>query len=161
MTYKLAIASHSLGRATIHDLETKLDQAAAYGYVGVEVFFEDLETIAKASTGQFTPETQILAAKQFKSSCDERNLEIMALQPFLMYEGLRDRAKQKVLVEKMKLWLKLAKVLGTDIIQIPSNFLLDGSTTGDKGTIVADMREVCELGLKENPVVRIAYEGMA
>lgn len=161
MTYKLAIASHSLGRASVHDLETKLNQAAKYGYVGVEVFFEDLELIAKSCPGGFTPENQIRAAAHFKTLCDERRLEIMALQPFLMYEGMKDRDQQKRLIEKMKLWLKLAKILGTDVIQIPSNFLLDGSTTGDRDVIVADLREVCDLGLQETPIVRMAYEGMA
>jgi sugar phosphate isomerase/epimerase len=47
MSYKLSIASHSLGHAAVHDLASKLDQAAKYGYEGIEVFFGDLELIAQ------------------------------------------------------------------------------------------------------------------
>lgn len=159
--YKLAIASHSLGRAAVHDLPNKLDQAAKYGYEGIEVFFEDLEMIAKSFPGGVTSDNQILAAMYFKKLCTERNLAIICLQPFLFYEGLLDDEAHKKMIEKLHLWFKLAKALGTDIIQIPSNFLFDGSITGDKDKIVKDFREACELGIQETPVIRFAYESMA
>lgn len=159
--YKLAIASHSLGRAAVHDLPNKLDQAAKYGYEGIEVFFEDLEAIATSYPGGFTPENQILAAAFFKKLCDERNLTIVCLQPFLFYEGLVDEEAHAKMIEKLHLWIRLAKTLGMDIIQIPSNFLFDGSVTGDRDKIVKDLREACDLGLKETPPIRFAYESMA
>jgi 4-hydroxyphenylpyruvate dioxygenase len=34
-------------------------------------------------------------------------------------------------------------------------------TTGSEDKIVADIREIGELGLKENPPVRFAYEALA
>lgn len=34
-------------------------------------------------------------------------------------------------------------------------------TTGDIDKIVADMKEIAELGLKESPPVRFAYEALA
>lgn len=34
-------------------------------------------------------------------------------------------------------------------------------TTGDEDKIVADIKELGELGLKENPPVRFAYEALA
>lgn len=161
MSYKLAIASHSLGRAAVHKLSDKLDQAAKYGYKGIEVFFEDLETIAKTYPGGDTPENQMRAAALFKLLCDQRALRIVALQPFLFYEGLLDDQQHRRHIEKMQLWFKLAKILGTDLIQIPSNFLLDGSTTGDTTKIVKDLIEISDLGLNESPPIRFAYEAMA
>ncbi|KIM92594.1 hypothetical protein OIDMADRAFT_46625 [Oidiodendron maius Zn] len=161
MSYKLAIASHSLGRAAVHDLANKLDQAVKYGYEGVEIFFEDLELIAKSYLGGFTPENQLRAASCIKELCESRSLTIIALQPFLFYEGLLNDDQHQLKIEKLKLWFKLVKVLNTDIIQIPSNFSLDEPFSGDKGKIVKDLVEVAELGLKETPVVRFGYEGMA
>ena len=164
MVYRLSIASHSLGRAAQHDLANKLDQAQKYGYEGIEVFFEDLETIAKTYEGGVTPENQLRAATYFRKLCDERNLTIMALQPFLFYEGIVDPEKHRALIVKLHLWFKMAKILGTDIIQIPSNFAncaTGEEITGSKEKIVEDLREVCDLGLKESPVVRFAYEAMA
>ncbi|KAJ5461908.1 uncharacterized protein N7458_003460 [Penicillium daleae] len=161
MTYKLAIASHSLGRASVHDLANKLDQAVQYGYEGVEIFFEDLEMIAKSYPGGFTPDNQLRAASYIKELCEKRSLTVIALQPFLFYEGLMDEEQHRLKIEKLHIWFQLVKILGTDIIQIPSNFSFDEPFSGDKAKIVQDLMEVADLGLKETPVVRFAYEGMA
>ncbi|KLJ08355.1 4-hydroxyphenylpyruvate dioxygenase [Blastomyces silverae] len=53
------------------------------------------------------------------------------------------------------------------MIQIPANFLGPDPgtgkprTTGDLDVIVADLREVAERGLREDPPVRFAYEALA
>jgi 4-hydroxyphenylpyruvate dioxygenase len=161
MSYRLSIASHPLGRAAVHDLANKLNQAAKYGYEGVEVFFEDIETIAKSYPGGDNPDNQLRAAAYFRKLCDERKLTIIALQPFLFYGGILDDEEHKRLIEKVHLWFKIAKVLGTDTIQIPSNFSFDKPTTGEVDKIVKEMVEVSDLGLKESPVIKFAYEGMA
>ena len=64
------------------------------------------------------------------------------------------------MIEKFTLWLDLAAALGTDIIQIPSNFS-SNDTTGDTDKIVADIREIAELAAQRTPVVRLAYEALA
>ena len=64
------------------------------------------------------------------------------------------------MIEKLTLWLDLAAALGTDIIQIPSNFS-SNDTTGDTDKIVADIREIAELAAQRTPVVRLAYEALA
>jgi 4-hydroxyphenylpyruvate dioxygenase len=161
MSIKLAISSHSLGRAGFHGLANKLDEAAKYGYEGIEAFFEDIETIATSYAGGSTPENQIRAAHYVRKLCDERNLTIIALQPFLFYEGILDDEQHRQKIEKLHLWFKLAHALGTDMIQIPSNFSVDEPFGGDRDRIVKDLVEIADLGLKESPVVRFAYEGMA
>jgi len=68
MSYKPAIASMSLGRAWVHNLPYKLDQAKANNLTGIEIFFEDLEYLARSesnisSTTPPTPEAQLHAAQ--------------------------------------------------------------------------------------------------
>lgn len=157
----------SLGRAWVHDFRTKIEEAYKAGFRGIEIFYEDLEYIAKSHMNQdgssnVAPDEHALlsASKYIKSVCDELTIEIIGLQPFLFYEGLTDREEHKAKIEKLKIWFKIVKILGTDIIQIPSNFQQDG-ISGDLDLIVADMQEVADLGLRESPPVRFAYENLA
>jgi 4-hydroxyphenylpyruvate dioxygenase len=163
MSYKPAIASMSLGRAWVHKLPYKLDQAQANKFQGVEIFFEDLEYLAREESGIAadqvpSTEAQIAAAKTIKKLCDDRDLEIIGLQPFLHYEGLLDRSEHVQRIEKLKTWFEIAKALGTDIIQIPANFLGKDKITGDLDIVVGDLREVADMGLRETPVIKFAYE---
>jgi 4-hydroxyphenylpyruvate dioxygenase len=159
MAYKSSIASMSLGRARVHELAPKLDQAAGQGFQGIEVFYEDLEYHTKALFGGLTDDNLVKAADHVRQMCDDRKLEIIGLQPFLHYEGLVDREEHRKHITKLKLWFRIAKALRTNTIQIPTNFLTEGITE-DFDTIVKDMIEVAELGLKEAPVIRFAYENL-
>ncbi|KAE8133680.1 xylose isomerase-like protein [Aspergillus pseudotamarii] len=156
---KFAIASMSLGRAWVHSLPEKLAQASKAGFKGVEIFYEDLEYLAKEK-GPVNDSTLLAAAEETRAICDHCGLKVIGMQPFLFYEGLTDRAQHREKIERLKLWFAIVKVLGTDIIQIPSNFQTEG-ISGDLDLIVADMVEVADLGLKEEPAVRFAYENLA
>lgn len=171
----------SLGRAYAgHSLAHKLQCAANHGFEGVEIFYEDLEYLAREQTeaaaapsssgstnGLGRAESgpsreQLLAAAQIvHDMCLQNELEIIGLQPFLFYEGLVDRQEHVAMIEKLRLWFEIVKVLGTDVIQIPTQFRRDEGVSGDLETIVADMVEVAELGLKEVPPVKFAYENLA
>jgi 4-hydroxyphenylpyruvate dioxygenase len=159
MPCRVAIASMSLGRAWNHDLHEKLSQASRVGFEGVEIFYEDLEYLAKRYDGD-NEQNLLRAASQVKSWCDELNLRIIGLQPFMFYEGLIDRQEHQAKIEKLKVWFSIANLLGTDTIQIPSNFQPEG-ISGDIDLIVEDMVEVAELGLQQNPTIRFAYENLA
>ncbi|KKY18452.1 putative 3-dehydroshikimate dehydratase [Phaeomoniella chlamydospora] len=165
---KPGISSMSLGRAWVHNFPEKLEQAYKYGFQGIEIFFEDLEHLAKrlgdgkgegnnpALDKDFT-----MAAQQVRDLCDQYQLEIICLQPFAGYEGLIDENEHQEMIEKVQLWIRLARILRTDIIQIPSNTRQDARVTGDMGKIVADMREIADLGLSFTPPIRFAYENLA
>lgn len=159
MAYRLGIATMSLGRAWVHQLSTKLDAAAAHGIEGVEIFYEDLEYLAQDLPGGLTDDNRLTAAKQIRKMCDDRNLEIICLQPLMHYEGLVDRREHERMIQKLKLFFLIVKELRTDIVQIPSSFL-DKGTTGDEDTLLADLVEVAEMGLQESPVVRFTYENL-
>ncbi|KAH7050347.1 3-dehydroshikimate dehydratase [Macrophomina phaseolina] len=161
MPCRKAISSMSLGRAWVHGLPEKLDQAAKYGFRGLELFHEDLEYVAREMPGGATPDNQIKAASVIRQLCDERDIEILCLQPFMHYEGLKDRIEHAMRIEKMRLWLLLAKELNTTVISIPSTFLPRDQVSGDMDLIVADLREVADMGARELPVITFAYEALS
>ncbi|PYH87760.1 3-dehydroshikimate dehydratase [Aspergillus ellipticus CBS 707.79] len=138
---------------------TELAQIGQAGFTGVEIFYEDLEYLAKEKGG-LNEDNLLAAARDARDLCDESGLEVIGLQPFIFYEGLIDRQVHAEKIEKLKTWFKLVKILGTDTIQIPSNFQPEG-ISGDLDLIVADMTEVADLGLKEEPVVKFAFESLA
>ncbi|KAJ7780154.1 sugar phosphate isomerase [Mycena maculata] len=147
----MLMESDAPGRAWVHDLDVKLREAGRAGYKGIEVFWEDLVYAAK----KISP-----AAQYARALCDENGLAVVVLQPFVNYEGLLDRAAHDALAVKLKLWFKVVKVLGSDLIQVPSQMNSEG-TTGNIAKIVSDMKELAELGLNETPPVRFAYEALS
>ncbi|KAK5169487.1 uncharacterized protein LTR77_005463 [Saxophila tyrrhenica] len=158
MSCRPAISSHSLGRAWVHNIETKLDQAARYGF-DIEMFYEDLQYLAQTLEGGPTADNQLQAATMIRAMCDDRNIAIVCLQPFMHYEGLRDRVAHQDRVDEMKSWIKLAQALKTSIISIPSTCLSSDDVSGDIELVVSDMREVADLAAPEN--IQIAYESLA
>ncbi|KAG9657356.1 xylose isomerase-like protein, partial [Aureobasidium melanogenum] len=162
MQYRVAIPTVSLGRAAHHDLELKLDQAARYGFKGIEIFYEDLEKLAsspKYAISSSEEDNLLGAAAAVRASCLEHGMEIICLQPFSHYEGLVDRDEHQQMIHKAMFWLSLAQALGTTIIQIPTSFREDG-TTGDRDLIVQDMIEVADLGAQTTPPIKFAYENL-
>ncbi|KAL4911345.1 hypothetical protein BDW74DRAFT_184717 [Aspergillus multicolor] len=170
-TYKPAIMSASLGRAWAHALPHKITTAASAGFAGIEIFYEDLEYLARdlaqllsSSTTPPSAEHLLAAASHIHTLCAAHNLPIIGLQPFLFYEGLKDRAQHARLLDKMRLWLRLAKTLHTNTIQIPANFLpaaqlLDDDDSGND-VLVSDLQQIADLGAAETPPVRFAYENL-
>jgi 4-hydroxyphenylpyruvate dioxygenase len=166
MSYKLAISSMSLGRCFAgHCLTHRLDMAQKYGYKGIELFHEDLAWLAlylsgeDASSGP-SPAAQIAAAQEIYTLCRNRGLEIICLQPFLHYDGLVDRTEHEKHMEKLELWIQLARELDTDLIQIPANFLGAEHVADDLDLIVSDLRKLADIGLQQYPPIRFAYESL-
>ena len=84
-----SIASLSLGRAAFHKLSHKLDMAQKYGIEGIELFYEDLEVFTKEKYQNTTKESLLTAASDVERLCNARGLQIVCLQPFMHYEGMR------------------------------------------------------------------------
>ncbi|KAI0126310.1 xylose isomerase-like protein [Xylariales sp. AK1849] len=161
MSCRLAITSMSLGRCFAgHSFSHKLDMAQAYGYKGIELFYEDLSDIANQLDGGSSTENELRAAEIVRKMCQERDLAILCLQPFAQYEGLLDRDEHSRRLDQLKYWFQLAKILETDIVQIPSSFLPASEISGDMSPIVADLREVADMGLQEEPPIRFVYEAL-
>jgi 4-hydroxyphenylpyruvate dioxygenase len=158
----LAIASMSLGRAAQHDLETKIRACSEAGFNGIEVFYEDIKLPAPVMTTGTFEENLVKSATHFKQLCDKYELEVIVLQPFKNYDGLLSETRHKEKIAKLHNWFRIAKALGTNIIQIPSMFHQDLEVaTGDLQKLASDLKEVADLGAKQDPPVKFAYETMA
>ncbi|KAK4124249.1 xylose isomerase-like protein [Parathielavia appendiculata] len=167
MPCKLGITSMSLGRCYAnHSFTTKVDAAQKYGYRGIELFHEDLADLAFFLSGENptlaepSHQAQMAAARHIRQLCDARKIEIICLQPFSQYDGLLDRAEHERRLDQLRFWFELSRELATDIIQIPASFLPAHLVTEDFDLIVSDLRKVADMGLRENPPVRFAYESL-
>jgi 4-hydroxyphenylpyruvate dioxygenase len=79
--------------------------AAKYGFEAIEVFYKDLEYVARllAGTDHSPTDFQLLnAAAYVKALCDSLRLTVLGLHPFFFYESLIDREEHIKLVYKMK-----------------------------------------------------------
>jgi 4-hydroxyphenylpyruvate dioxygenase len=162
---KPAIATLCLGRSPAgHDILDKITEASRAGFQGVEIFFECLEDRAKRRSSNFEiiPRGDALkdAARDVRSCCDDHNTKVMVLQPFAFYDGLLDPTAHSEKIKELKLWFDLCRILGTDLIQVPTNFR-PTSELGDVDKVVADMTEAADLGLQQTPPIRFAYESVS
>ncbi|KAL2146460.1 hypothetical protein VTI28DRAFT_3929 [Corynascus sepedonium] len=167
MPCRLAITSMSLGRCYAgHSFVAKMDAAHKYGYQGIELFHEDLADVAYSlSSEKPSPEgpsqkAQVAAARHIRRLCQVRGIEILCLQPFSQYDGLLDRDEHEQRLDQLRFWFRLARELGTDIIQIPASFLPASRVTEDLDLIVSDLRKVADMGLSQYPPIRYAYESL-
>ncbi|KAI1764676.1 xylose isomerase-like TIM barrel [Hypoxylon sp. FL1150] len=161
MPCRLAITSMSLGRSSAgHSLVRKLDMARQYGFRGIELFHEDLLDVAQQLPGGPTDINELEAACIIRQLCQERGLSIVCLQPFAHFEGLLDRNAYQGRLNQLSFWFKLARSLGTDMVQIPSSFLPPDELSDDPDVAVADLRTVADMGLQEQPPIRFVYEAL-
>jgi 4-hydroxyphenylpyruvate dioxygenase len=131
--------------------------ASKHGLEGIELFYEDLVDHA----GSDSASDLLAGAASVRDLCTSLGLEIICLQPFMHYEGLLDRRRHDERIEEIKLWMKLAHVLRTDIIQVPSSFLSPDLISPNTDLIVSDLRELAEMGLQQTPIIRFAYESLS
>jgi len=159
-----AIATISLGRSSAgHGLITKIRRAALAGFLGVEIFFECLEHYACEIEGRKTTasrEALLEASQRVNEVCGELRVTVVCLMPFMNFEGLLDEHERKEKFDLLQFWFELCQVLGTDLIQIPTNARPHG-TTGDPERVASDLRTAAELGLQQSPPIRFAYEAVA
>lgn len=160
MLLQPAIASPSVGHQTIHPIMPRLEAVASHGFQLIELVEDDLAFYARDHLGEVTDSTKIQVATGIEIFCDRHNVKLFVSQPFWFYEGLLDREKHAARIAKLQLWMKLVKILGIQMIQIPTNWVREG-TTGDMDVIVNDLTQMVEIRLEQDPPVSFAYEGVA
>ncbi|GAA5826942.1 hypothetical protein JCM11251_002172 [Rhodosporidiobolus azoricus] len=175
----------SLGQAAAgHRLPDKLRAAAEEGLVGIEVFDMCLEAFADEFEGETAQDRQLAAAAETGRLAKELGLEIFVLQPLRNYDGILDEQEHAKRIEEVKFRFKacrplcrlpspltsadlffltsqqLCKLMHCDMLQVPANFQLDDGVTGKEEKVLADLREIADLGLQQDPPIRFAYEAM-
>lgn len=152
MNHRLAIATISLGWHESHALESKLAAVKQSGIPGIELCNYDLERFAEAHGLN-----RLDAASKIGQLCKEAELTIVAYPSFADFEGHKTPLKDRL--KKAEEWCNVARRLGTDMIQVPSNTNLDSS--GDEAVIVTELQELAAIGARYNPPIRFAYEALA
>ncbi|CAK7233160.1 hypothetical protein SCUCBS95973_008500 [Sporothrix curviconia] len=114
-----------------------------------------------ASTSAPTDSQLVRAAALIRGLCERRKLSILCLQPFRHFEGLINKTARADRLSELRLWCRLASILRTDLILIPSNFLPEAQLTGDLDVIVQDLRDAAAVASAATPPVRLCYEALA
>ncbi|KAJ5899990.1 hypothetical protein N7495_004734 [Penicillium taxi] len=173
MECKPAITTVSLGSCNFHNILDKIGKASKHGFKAIEVFMDDLESLAKEinsipATSEAPRESILAAAHQVRQHCDNLNVTVLNLQPLRFYEGLIDRQKRDHILDNIiPIWIDTLKILGADTILVPSNFLPADpqtglpQTTGDLDIIIDDLRELAARGARHEPAIKFAYEALA
>lgn len=159
----IGITSLSVGRASVHCLEQKVKAAADWGFQGIEIFYEDLEMLARDLGSDENMKFNLqFAARIVRRLCGLVGITVINLQPFRDFEGLISKKRHNEKITELKTWFILCKILGTDMIVIASAFPSHPPiATGDEDRIVDDLREAADLGAREDPPIRFAYEAIS
>ncbi|PLB34853.1 putative 4-hydroxyphenylpyruvate dioxygenase [Aspergillus candidus] len=170
-----AITTVSLGKSQTYTIQEKLHACAKHNIHAIELFYDDLEALARSSSSPSTtlcadphsqpPKEALLnAATQIHTLATTLDIKILSLQPLRFAEGLTNRTEQAhILTDVLPLWVSLAQALHTDTILIASNFLPpDPHTgkpriTGDITTITGDLRALAQAAAP----TKLAYEALA
>lgn len=153
--HKIAIATVSLGWHPSHTLEWKLDSAARQGFEGVEIYYPDLELMAKQQNLSL-----LEAARKVAGLCIQRRLTVVALQPMFDFPGLLTPLEERL--DAAQEYIEIARALGSNTIQVPSTYHQE--SVGDEDIIVAELRALADLGLEGAPGMQpmmFAYEALA
>jgi 4-hydroxyphenylpyruvate dioxygenase len=134
-----SIATCSLSGA----LELKLRAIAQAGFNGVEIFENDLLT-AQSS------------AREIGTLIRELGLKCTAFQPFRDFEGMPDNLRPQVFA-RIERKFDVMEELGAELLLICSN--VSPVSSGDRGRIVADFRELGERAARRG--LRVGYEALA
>lgn len=164
-----ALTTVSLGQSSQYSVQEKLYAAAKHDIHGVELFYDDLESLACSHANNSPSRDDLLnAARRVRSLCDSLHIRILNLQPLRFYEGLVDRRERdRILCDEIPIWMDIVTILGADIILVASNFLSPdpytgkARTVGNMDTIVDDLRMLALLGGIHSPPVKFAYEAIA
>ncbi|GAA6004386.1 hypothetical protein JCM10207_000698 [Rhodosporidiobolus poonsookiae] len=143
-----------------HRMADKLRSAAEAGVEGIEVFYPCLEAFAKEQDGETERDRLRAAARETARIAKDLGLDLFVLQPFPNYDGTLDPKEHAERIEEIKFRFELCKLLNCTMLQVPANYRLDAGVTGDEEKVVADLRELADLGLQQDPPIRFAYEAM-
>jgi sugar phosphate isomerase/epimerase len=153
LTNKLAIASVSLGQHPSHTLDRKIAAAAQHGFSGIEIVWSDLEAYCKVMSLSLKD-----GASSIKDLCMSNDICILSLNPFKNFEGHTSPLSARLGTAAQ--WLDIARILGAQYLQVPSQFD-EGNSTSDMKTIVSDLKALADLAAEGDVKVDIAYEAVA
>lgn len=148
---KWAVSSISLGRHPSHTLERKIQAAAAHGFEGLELVYNELLQHATSKS-----QSVVESARQIGIFAKSHSVHILTLNALKNFEGNLVASLDERLQEAQR-WIDAALALGTRIIQVPAIFI--PQSTGDEKIITSDLRALADLAAQHG--LEIAYEAVA
>ena len=181
-----AVATMSLGNAKLHALDKKLVAASHRGFLGIELYWQDLVHYAwqhrqKDEDGlernQATkdygemPLKEMLedhnwksitkAAKEIGERCETLGLQVVCLQPLRNFDALFNEKLHLERLCEFHLWMDVADAVGTNVIGVPSTLPPATMAMGYTGNYNFTARNMQDLATLAKPrSIRIAYENM-
>ncbi|KPV75552.1 uncharacterized protein RHOBADRAFT_26896 [Rhodotorula graminis WP1] len=154
----LCYASCSLGKPT-DPLPDRLSHLSSAGFSQIELSFPDLQAYASVlenrDVGDKEWDVLARAAEGVKALLDERRLRCFILQPFGQFEGWPEGSdERKDAWERVEGWIKIAKAVGTDTLQVGSSDV--ETIEWDRDVVVKDLRELCDRLAKDD--LKLSYE---
>ncbi|GFZ52285.1 hypothetical protein JCM24511_10058 [Saitozyma sp. JCM 24511] len=175
---RFGVATASLGMSPTHTLEDKFKALQAAGFNYTELGFEGFLNWVKqqvpdlpASTcpdgwgegGEPDPSDDQIwnvlysKAEDVKALAKSYGLTVLMLQPLNQFDGWPEGSPRANWVRrKAERWLPLCAKLGVEMLQVGSNDFRDA--TGSDDSTALDLRWLAELGARQQPPVKIAYE---
>ncbi|WRT68156.1 uncharacterized protein IL334_005131 [Kwoniella shivajii] len=175
---RFGVASASLGMAKCHTLELKLAALKKAGYRFAEVGFGDYVAWVRSRRPELPKSTcpadwkeadepdpsdttlwNALYAEapklvEYAASC---GLQLLALQPLNQFDGWpRGTSRAQWVRRKAEKWLPLCALLKVELLQVGANDYAEANAS-DQDT-ADDLRWIAELGARQQPPVKIAYE---
>ncbi|AAW44929.1 hypothetical protein CNBL0420 [Cryptococcus deneoformans B-3501A] len=175
---RFGVATASLGMNSIHDIYKKFEALQKAGFKYVEVGFGAYMEWVRSELPDLPPSTcppewseadepdpsddaiwKALYAKaeDFKKLVAKYGMTCLVLQPLNQFDGWPEGSKRAEWVRrKAEKWLPLCSKLAVEQLQVGSNDYAEANAPDEK--TAEDMRWLAELGAKQNPPVKIAYE---
>ncbi|QUC19747.1 uncharacterized protein UV8b_03988 [Ustilaginoidea virens] len=154
----------SLGAAHLHPLDKKLAAAASRGFLGVELYWEDLAAYSALLGGGGG---MLAAAGAVSELCARLGLRVVSLQPFRDADGVASPRLREALLAEFREWLAVAGALGTRIIGVvpatlpPPRGLLPADCGAGAGEAAAAALLLRDLAALARPLgIRVAYENL-
>lgn len=119
-TIKVAVASNSLGKSTAgHTIDAKLEAAKSHGFDGVEIAFECLDAYAAGISSVASQEDRLrAAATHVHEKAMSLSLQLIALNAFRDFDGLRNPNDTNERLKEAHLWCQLCQIMHIPIIQV-------------------------------------------
>ena len=117
---KVAVVTNSLGKSVAgHTIHRKLEAAKTHGFNGVEVAFECLDAHAATLASSETRQDRLReAARDIYKKASSLGLELIALNPFGTYDGLKDARDVELRLQEAELWCQLCQIMHVGIFQV-------------------------------------------
>jgi 4-hydroxyphenylpyruvate dioxygenase len=151
--FRPSVATMSLGSPN-HCLRLKLELAAAAGFEGIEMYWDDLAAHARAHHRS----DMRAAASSVADLCADLDLAVISVQPFRNYDGIICPDEHTARLDEFREWMRIAALLRTDTIGVPATIDPRGHHVNDRNAVISDMRELAELAATRD--MRIAYENL-